>query len=1145
MSNHILHIAILGKPQIQYQGELLTADRISLKGQALLVYLAVTGQVHSRPTLAGLLWGDMPEEAARANLRLTLSKLRKFLPETVLQASRLEIGLISDGYWLDVIEFQQGIQTGDERHKLYRGDFLDDFFLPHTSDFDEWAAQQRAHLRQTAIIGLTKLVEKTIQEQAWEKGIAAAHQLLTIEPWHEEGHRHLMHLLALSGQRSAALAQYETCRRLLDEELGVAPQPETQHLYEQIRHNRLSEQRITPQLQREQNETTLQQVLSVQPIPLHNLPTPLTPFIGREKELNRLVERLLRPDYRLLTLLGEGGVGKTRLALAAAAHLKQQFADGVWFVSLVGLEAAASPLDVVALENHLAITIASALDIIFATPEPPKTQLLNYLRGKTCLLVLDNFEPLLAAAGFVLELLLAAPGVTFLITSREPLHLQAEAVLRLTGLSLPKTDDAPDAAAADGIRLFAERVERTTGQEIVTPESMPDVLQLCRFVNGSPLGIELIASLTRWLSLAAIGRGLAENAVQLETKMRDVAPRHRSMQAVFDYSWNLLSQREQHVLAQLAVFRRGFQLEAARAVVGCAPSTLFALVDKSLVQHREDDYYGLHDLLHQYAAAHLAQLPLDRDALYQRHATYYLQLAGQQEAALVGPQPHTALRRMQADSENLTQAWQWAVQVPLPEVLASGLGGMAEYWAYAGLNDGGEQALAAAAAAIQALIDPAATQPPLCRLFARLLAERAWLLFELHRLDEMVEVARTTLHWAGLVGDEALEAQAHLRLGQVQWRHGNFEAARDHFQQAQQHAAATGQTVLEAVIWRNEAAVAWQLGDLDGARESCGHSLSLHQQAGDIRGENRSRHFFSLIALQTQEHETVRSYLEPVAQSAQMLGERRVEMGAYAVLGQSASYQGQYQRALAYFDRERVLVEELNMPWQKGSNASNTGDAYLRLGDYARARASYEQALALFQQLKSENGQSNVLAFMGLLAFLERRYTEGITCCETALQLAQKADVRREQAFAKLFMAHNLAGMARWVEAWQIYTEAQAAWQLLKDQSRNLEAKAGLAQAAWQLGKNPQAVHLVNEIWPYLDAYRVEGADDPVRMYVISYQILARSGDKRAELVRERGRVLIHARAEQIHDPALRQMFLETNPSHTILRNRPSISERS
>lgn len=1140
-----LQIAVLGKPRLTYNDQPLTADLISAKGQALLIYLAVTGRAHSRTALAGLLWGDMTEETARANLRQILSKLRKFLPPDMLQTGRLEIGL--DGYWLDGREFQKGLEKGDSTNlksllNLYRSDFLDDFYPPNAPDFDSWVEGQREYWRQTAVTRLTKWIETAVQTHDHDTGITLAQKLLTIEPWHEETHRRLMHLLARSGQRSAALAQYETCRRLLADELGVEPAAETTALYQQIRDNALNPAAEAKAAEPTPHRSPFAVHRSLPtPAPPHNLPVQLTPFIGREAELKRLVERLLHPDYRLLTLLGEGGAGKTRLALAAAEQVNAQsppaFTGGIWFVSLVGMETA-DPADPRPLENNIAAAVAAALGLTFATAEPPKTQLLNYLRHKQCLLLLDNFEPLVAAAGFVLELLTAAPGVILLVTSREPLHLQAEAIVRVEGLALPETAAGPTAMTADAIQLFAERAERTTGREVVTPETLPDVLRLCRLVNSLPLGIELIASWTRWLSLPAILQGLQENAARLESNLLDVAPRHRSLQAVFDYSWALLSPAEQETLARLSVFRRAFQLDAAQEVAGALPATLFALVDKSLVQHGEEGYYALHELLRQYAAARLVEIAPDQAELYGRHAAYYLRLAGQQEAALVGSQPQAALRRMQADNENLALAWQWAAVVPLPEALALGVGGMAAYWYYAGLFAEAEQALAVAATAVSPLIDSNTPSPDLCRLMARLTTERAGLLFDLDRLDEMEKEAQAGLQWAALAGDEALMAPGRLCWGQVCWRRGEFEAAVEQLQQAQELAAATGQTILEAAAWRSLAAVAWRQGNLLLAENNCRRSLQLHEQAGDIRGENRSRHFLGILAINRHDYEAAAGYLEPMMAAARALGDRRMEAAACAESGQIAKSQGHYEMALAHFARELELAEEMGVTWQAASNAGNTGDTLLHLGDYGAAQAAYERGLARFRQLDSAMGQSHLLAFMGLLAFMEGRFEDGRSLSGTALKLAQQADARREQAFARLFLAHNLAGLGQWSEARQTYTQAQAAWQALDDPNRRLEAQAGLAQALLMLGDVAGALAAVNDSLAYLESHTPAGADDPIRVYLICHEVLSRVGDDRAEQVLADGRTFLQNRAARIHDPALRRTFLENVPSHKTLLSR-------
>jgi tetratricopeptide (TPR) repeat protein len=410
-------------------------------------------------------------------------------------------------------------------------------------------------------------------------------------------------------------------------------------------------------------------------------------------------------------------------------------------------------------------------------------------------------------------------------------------------------------------------------------------------------------------------------------------------------------------------------------------------------------------------------------------------------------------------------------------------------------------------------------------------------LYDLGRLDEMADDAQASLHWAQWVSDALLTVHGHLRLGQVNWRRGALEVASEHLQMARDLVANQGQTVLEAIIWRTLAAAAWKLSNLKMAEEACRRSVQLHQQAGDIRGENRSRHFLGILALESQDYEAVRTCVEPLLNSSKIVGERRMEMGAYALLGQVAGYEGQYEQALTYLAHESQLADELNMLWQIGSNASNTGDVRLRLGDYAGAQASYERALAIFRQVQSSHAQSNVLAFMGLLACLRGQFAEGLASCHTAMQLAQQENAHREQAFAHLFGGHNLVGLGRWQEARQAYEQARTAWQLLGQQVRGMEAQAGKAQAALKLGDRTQALLMVNEVLDYLEVNGADGADDPARMFVTCYEILQQVGDERANMVRERGRALLQTRADRIHDPVLRQAFLENNPAHKTLLN--------
>lgn len=1119
------HLNVLGNPQFFLNQELLSNNLIPLKGQALLVYLAVTGQAHTRSTLAGLLWGSLPEESARANLRLTLSRLWKLLPEDLFDATRQTVALRPGAFTLDLTAFRTNIGNAarptttavlQQATALYRGSFLHGFAIADALEFEDWQLVQQAQWQQTAVSTLQRLILQARQENQLPIAIAAARQLLTIEPWDEEAHRQLIWLLAQSGQRSSALAQYETCRRLLADELAVEPEPATTQLAAQIRAGEWVSETPTPPL-------------PLPPTPGHNLPTQFTPFIGRKAELAQLLTLLQRDNVAQgiawVTLVGEGGVGKTRLAVAAAERLLTRFADGVWFVSLAEQETAVSTPTTTA--DTIATTLAAAIQLNLSAGQPPHQQLLTYLQSKQSLIILDNFETALPGASFVRDLVAAAPHLTLLITSREPLHYQAEFLLRLESMAVTP-DEHQEAALLDSVQLFAERAERATGKSWLTPARLPQVVEICRFVNGLPLALELAASWTRWLEPEEILQALQENALTLEATAQDIAPRHRSLNAVFAYSWQRLAPDEQRLLARLSVFRHTFHLDAARAVAQAQRPLLFALMDKSLVHRQAGGYMGLHALLRQFAASKLAELGEDEAGLADRHADYFLRWAGEQEAALNGRSPHETVPHMHHNASNLTQALQWASERPLPNALAAGLEGMAAFWQITGRFEEGNHLLAQAIVKLTAV-------PDQTRLLANLHIRRADLLHDMARQSETETMVQRGLELAEAIGDEWVLANGRLRLGQLYWRYGHYEAAAEELDTAKRLAQRTGQTRLEAIIWRSQATLMWRLGDLPKAQSDSLQSLTLHQQVGDIRGENRTRHFLGILALNQHNYPLVQSYLEPVLQSARAIGDRPMVMGACGLLAESASQLYQVDKAVAYFQEDLALAQEMGMQWSIGSNKTNTGDLWLRLGNFAAAQTCYEQALQIFRQVGLTLGVSHVLGFMGFLAALREAFDNGRLLCQEALTLAKESNVPREMTFAHTFLAHNLAGLGQWREARAAYQTAQAGWEALGERGRMWEAQAGVAQARLVLGNVQGAWQLVDPIVSALATASLAGMDDPARLFVTCHAVLQAANDGRAGEVWENGRSALQTIANTLTTPDQQDQFRHANPSHRRL----------
>jgi predicted ATPase/DNA-binding SARP family transcriptional activator len=652
-----LSIRMFGGLDVRRDGEPIAQFAYD-KVAALLAYLVLEPAIpQSRDRLAELFWPEQLNNEARHSLRQALFQLRQALGEDgaatpLILATRTTIQrnpeaiLSSDvaafDAYLDSGAISQSTEPRGRRTQplveaaaLYEGELLPGLSLGDSEAFEQWLQGKRERYHRQAVAALGQLAHEYEQQGDYEQALPYARRLVELEPWREEGQRQLMLLLARTGQRTAALKQYELCRRHLDEMLDLTPGPETERLYRRIR--RMTSARFA-------------------------LPTPMTPFVGRQRELDMLLHYLRAPQQRLITIVGLGGMGKTRLAIqagtVASGEHERLFMHGVVFVGLGAVETA----------EQLIAAVAQSLDFQFAAQEDAASQLLAFLEEKELLLILDEFEELLSeqCLSLLSAMMVSAPDLTVLVTSRQRLGLRGEQLLPLAGLPLPEGDERLSILAADedgavGLMVAAMRRLRPTLQ--LAPESIARVVDICRLVGGMPLAIQLAAAWTDTLSLQEIVSQVARNLSLLATSAPDITARHRSIRAVFDTSWQRLDATERQALAQLSIFRGGFTRTAAEAVTGVAPAVLARLVRHSLVQYDAgSDRYDIHPLLRQYGAEKLAEQVAEIPMVHERYSAYYERWLQEMEVQLAGAQEQSGLQQMDAEMGNIRRVWRRATE---------------------------------------------------------------------------------------------------------------------------------------------------------------------------------------------------------------------------------------------------------------------------------------------------------------------------------------------------------------------------------------------------------------------------------------------------------------------------------------------------
>ncbi len=834
---------------------------------------------------------------------------------------------------------------------------------------------------------------------------------------------------------------------------------------------------------------------------LGNLRPALTTLIGRTTELADLVKQVQHPTYRCLTLIGPGGVGKTRLARALGAAVQATFADGVWLASLATISQPATlttnaPPTLPAvmaddwLHDRIATAIADALGIQLQSTVRPSVAVATYLRDKSMLLILDNFEQLAAGVDWLLTLLETAPRLRLVITSRHRLPLHAQIVYAVEGLPVPPLDDTATASAATdltqyaSIQLFLERAANAQIDLTLDGPTLTTISQLCRLVAGLPLAIELAVAMLDRQKPVALLAAIRNNYRALREGWRDLPPRHRSAEAVLRSAWQLLTADEAALLARCAVFRGGFTADALQAIGPMNAADWQALHHKSLVHPTGADRFSLHELVRQFAAEQLAHTPTTEATVQERHAAYYIALAQAQERALLCD--FIAQETLQGELDNLRAAWQWSVAQGNLALLAQGADSFFTLYGLACLYHEAIQQLESAIAHLRQLPTATATDAPVLRLLALLLTYAADFYQRTGALTTSEQMGAEALALGQGLADPAVQASAYNMLMRV--AHARFNLP------VMQSLATAGCT---------QARLAQRFDLLSKCLSDLG-----------------------ICFLMQQEMAAATAAFEEGVQALESAPNRYLEAQFLANLGHVRFSTKEYELARRYLQKSHDLHQTLRDQETRVSTQLMLGDLWRVIGVYPAAQQAYEQVQTRLQRAANPYSVSWLQIGYGYWHHLCGDPATAITRLTLGRQTAQQSGNRLFEAIALFYLGYVLIEGTAWAKACACFEQSLALQTDALWLMGTVDVHAGLAICLQAQGEEEAAVTQVDRVLHLLARHGVTVAAEPFLVYWLCFQVLQRVADARAQEVLHTAYQRLQACAAQFEDSALHHAFL-------------------
>jgi len=916
--------ALGGLSFLDKQGELIGMS--SRKAEAILIYALLSEKISiEREELATLLWEEMDEQKALTNLRVTLAKIKQDMGD-VLIISRRRISINPDWkIFFDYLVVKEILRENiDERSTqdeislknarnikealaYYKGDLLQGFYVRKAIEFEDWLTYQRENLKTQVINAVHLAVQSFYQNGDFISGVEAANQLIRLDPYNDAAYQWLIKLFGADGKRDAAIDAFNAYVQMLQEGLGLDADEDVINLIGSIKSGS-----FTPDIRPEKINAKYQR-----PVP-NNIPLQITKFFGREKELTQLIGSLKNSRIRLVTLLGQGGVGKTRLAVQTAKRLQNDFPDGVWFIPLAGV---VSPKLVLP-------EIYQTLQIAYPEKSESIQQLVSYLNGNKVLIVLDNFEQLLDASAIISDVIRQTENSKFIITSREMTGLPEETRINLEGLSLEtiaipkegkKGSDNRSAASA----MFHDWAKRIDADYDDTAENQAVVDEICKIVAGMPLGIELAVTGLKHNSLMELRDKLQEDVFSLKSDHPEIPERQRSLTAVFNTFWSQMSENEQNLLCRLSVFRRVVTRKAAAQVAGVSSFFLSNLVSRGLLQRAMPEGYQAHSMHRRYVYNKLKENPKEFKEIHEKHHDYYFAYLSQLERSLRDNPEKDYLDTVEFELNNIRTALHFVIQGKDEQTALEFCEMLMPFWKIRGYYQEGYHWYSETF--------QLKTNANLVMKSAALCAA-AKLATKLGDFDIAQDFSKESLKYSKKMGDQHGEARALNSLGAALAASGKIDQAGSYFSESLviYRNLRVQQAIAGTLV--NLAAMQTQEGELETAQRFLEEALTTFRTVGDTIGIIHVLHGYARIDLLKGNFEQAYAFMTEALQLAWKLSAKEELVRNYILLANYHLLRDEYKESLDLMALADSIMIFHNLSLQPSDHE-----------DYLRIKSNVEQ----------------------------------------------------------------------------------------------------------------------------------------------------------------------------------------------------------